>query len=139
MPAAKKLSDAEVHERLTHTRGWTLTNGKLHRSFECKDFVNAFGNMTRVALVAEAMSYNASLQYLVRKAWYDLIAAAPFATIGTVVWIVIAYYFHQSMIGAVTRGRKPGRFARKFHCHAGPMQRTCKEIVRAEIAHEFFE
>jgi 4a-hydroxytetrahydrobiopterin dehydratase len=58
MPEAKKLSDAEVHEQLTHTKGWTLTNGKLHRSFECKDFVNAFGNMTRVALVAEAMNHH---------------------------------------------------------------------------------
>ena len=58
MPAAKKLSDAEVHERLTHTKGWTLTNGKLHRSFECKDFVTAFGNMTRVALVAESMNHH---------------------------------------------------------------------------------
>jgi heat shock protein HtpX len=61
------------------------------------------------ALVAEAMSYNASLQYLVRKAWYDLIAAAPFATIGTVVWIVIAYYFHQSMIDGLTGGHEVTR------------------------------
>ena len=36
------------------------------------------------ALVAEAMSYNASLQYLLRKAWYDLVRAAPFATVGTI-------------------------------------------------------
>src|SRR5882724_728669 len=61
------------------------------------------------ALAAEAMSYNASLQYLTRKAWLDLIAAAPFATVGTAVWIVIAYYFHQSMIDAVTGGREVTR------------------------------
>jgi heat shock protein HtpX len=58
------------------------------------------------ALIAEAMSYDASLSYLLRKALSDLIAALPFATIGTVVWIVIAYYFHQSMIDAVTGGRE---------------------------------
>jgi 4a-hydroxytetrahydrobiopterin dehydratase len=58
MPAAKKLSDAEVSERLSHAGGWTLANGKLHRAFECKDFVTAFGNMTRVALVAEAMNHH---------------------------------------------------------------------------------
>jgi 4a-hydroxytetrahydrobiopterin dehydratase len=58
MPAAKKLSDVEVNERLGHAKGWTLTNGKLHRAFECKDFVAAFGNMTRVALVAEAMNHH---------------------------------------------------------------------------------
>jgi 4a-hydroxytetrahydrobiopterin dehydratase len=58
MPAAKKLTDAEVHERLGQVKGWTLANGKLHRTFECKDFVAAFGNMTRVALVAEAMNHH---------------------------------------------------------------------------------
>ena len=57
------------------------------------------------ALTAEALSYDASLNYLLRKAWLDLLAAAPYATVGTVVWIVIAYYFHQSIIDAVTGGR----------------------------------
>jgi heat shock protein HtpX len=55
------------------------------------------------------MSYNASLQYLVRKAWQDLLAAAPLATVGTVVWIVIAYYFHQTMIDLLTGGREVSR------------------------------
>ena len=57
MPAIK-LSDAEVTERLSRAKGWTLVDGKLHRAFECKDFVAAFGNMTRVALVAEAMNHH---------------------------------------------------------------------------------
>jgi 4a-hydroxytetrahydrobiopterin dehydratase len=57
MPA-KKLSDAEVKEQLARAKGWTSVNGKLHREFECKDFVAAFGNMTRVALVAEAMNHH---------------------------------------------------------------------------------
>jgi heat shock protein HtpX len=54
------------------------------------------------ALTAEALSYNASLNYLLRKAWLDLLEAAPYATAGTIAWIAIAYYFHQSMIDAVT-------------------------------------
>lgn len=58
MTAAKKLSDGEVKERLDQIGGWTLKDGKLHRGFECKDFVTAFGNMTRVALVAEAMNHH---------------------------------------------------------------------------------
>jgi 4a-hydroxytetrahydrobiopterin dehydratase len=56
--AAKKLSDAEVQERLRKAKGWSLVNGKLHREFQCKDFVAAFGNMTRVALVSEAMNHH---------------------------------------------------------------------------------
>jgi 4a-hydroxytetrahydrobiopterin dehydratase len=58
MAAAKKLTDAEVGERLGHAEGWTLVHGKLHREFACKDFVAAFGNMTRVALIAEAMNHH---------------------------------------------------------------------------------
>jgi 4a-hydroxytetrahydrobiopterin dehydratase len=57
MPA-KKLTETEVKERMEQTPGWTLTEGKLHRAFECKDFVSAFGNMTRVALVAESMNHH---------------------------------------------------------------------------------
>jgi len=56
--AAKKLTEAEVRERLSGVQGWTLQGGKLHRAFKCKDFVAAFGNMTRVALVAEAMNHH---------------------------------------------------------------------------------
>ncbi len=54
------------------------------------------------ALLAEAMSaYDVSLGYLIRAARFDFIKAFPFATIGTVIWIAIAYQFHQSMIDAV--------------------------------------
>jgi 4a-hydroxytetrahydrobiopterin dehydratase len=56
--AAKKLNEMEVQERLSKLQGWTLQGGKLHRAFECKDFVAAFENMTRVALVAEAMNHH---------------------------------------------------------------------------------
>jgi heat shock protein HtpX len=55
------------------------------------------------ALLAEALSSdNAPLDYLIRAARYDFIKAAPFATIGTVLWVLIAYKFHQKMIDAVT-------------------------------------
>jgi 4a-hydroxytetrahydrobiopterin dehydratase len=57
MPA-KKLTDAEISALLPKTKGWNVVDGKLHREFACKDFVTAFGNMTRVALVAEAMNHH---------------------------------------------------------------------------------
>jgi 4a-hydroxytetrahydrobiopterin dehydratase len=57
MPA-KKLTDAEIQTNLAAANGWTLANGKLHREFACKDFVAAFGNMTRVALIAESMNHH---------------------------------------------------------------------------------
>jgi heat shock protein HtpX len=61
------------------------------------------------ALVAAALSINADLNTLLQIAWIDLLKAAPFATIGTIVWVVIAYYFHQSMIDAIIGGREVQR------------------------------
>ncbi|MEA2976190.1 MAG: heat shock protein HtpX [Alphaproteobacteria bacterium] len=58
------------------------------------------------ALVAEAMTQDAPLDYLLSAARYDFILALPWATLGTVLWILIAYKFHQSMIDAVTGGRE---------------------------------
>jgi heat shock protein HtpX len=58
------------------------------------------------ALVAEALSGDASLYWLLRAAFRDFLMALPFATVGTLVWIAIAYKFHQSMIDAVTGGRE---------------------------------
>ena len=58
------------------------------------------------ALLAAALSLDADLNTLMQIAWIDLLKAAPFATIGTAAWVVIAYYFHQSMIDAVTGGRE---------------------------------
>lgn len=61
------------------------------------------------ALVAEAMSYDASLQWLLQRAWIDTVKAAPFATVGTALWILIAYKFHQSLIDMVTGGHEVTR------------------------------
>src|SRR5271154_5844924 len=58
------------------------------------------------ALTAEALSVDADLNTLMQRALNDLISAAPLATIGTALWIVIAYFFHQSMIDAITGGRE---------------------------------
>ena len=55
------------------------------------------------ALVAEALSVpDATLDYYLRAAVYDFVKAAPFATIGAIVWVAIAYKFHQAMIDAIT-------------------------------------
>ena len=58
------------------------------------------------ALVAEGATQDASLNWLVRKAFADLIWASPVATLGAALWIVIAYFFNQSLIDAVTGGRE---------------------------------
>ncbi|MCC6890034.1 MAG: M48 family metallopeptidase [Hyphomicrobiales bacterium] len=58
------------------------------------------------ALMGQALTAgNAPLEWLLRAAWRDLILALPWVTVGTLIWIGIAYRFHQSMIDAVTGGR----------------------------------
>ena len=52
------------------------------------------------ALLAEGYYGDASLEWLLQAAWRDLVVAAPFATVGTLLWILIAYKFHQAMIDA---------------------------------------
>jgi heat shock protein HtpX len=61
------------------------------------------------ALVAEALGRDAPIDLLIRKALQDLIWAAPVATLGTIVWIVIAYFFNQALIDAVTGGEEVTR------------------------------
>ena len=61
------------------------------------------------ALVAEALSVDASSDVLMQLAWRDFLQAAPWATVGTALWVVIAYYFHQNMIDALTGGQEVQR------------------------------
>ena len=56
------------------------------------------------ALMAEAISSSGPIDSLMRNAVTPALYAAPFATVGTVIWILIAYRFHQALIDAVTGG-----------------------------------
>ena len=69
---AKKLTEAEVKSQLSSAKGWSLVNGKLRRAFECRDFVAAFGNMTRVALIAESMNHHPEWSNVWNKVVVDL-------------------------------------------------------------------
>jgi heat shock protein HtpX len=61
------------------------------------------------ALVAEALRGDAALNFLLQAAARDFVRALPFATVGTLLWILIAYKFHQSLIDAVTGGTEVTR------------------------------
>jgi heat shock protein HtpX len=57
------------------------------------------------ALIAEVMTYGgAPADYYLAAAAHDLIKAFPFATGGALLWIAIAYFFHQRIVDAVTGG-----------------------------------
>jgi 4a-hydroxytetrahydrobiopterin dehydratase len=56
--ATAKLAEREVAAELSKLGGWSVVNGNLHRVLEFKDFGQAFGFMTRVALAAEKMDHH---------------------------------------------------------------------------------
>ncbi len=58
MPSQKRLTDVEVTDHVSKLEGWEVQGGKLHRQFEFGNFVEAFGFMTRAALVAEKMDHH---------------------------------------------------------------------------------
>src|SRR5256884_1279962 len=61
------------------------------------------------ALIGEALTIDAPPDVLLRRALLDALYAAPWATLGTALWILIAYKFHQAMIDAVTGGQEVTR------------------------------
>jgi heat shock protein HtpX len=57
------------------------------------------------ALIAEVViNSDASVNYYLVAASRDLVTAFPYATGAAALWIVIAYFFHQSMVDAITGG-----------------------------------
>ncbi|GAC1630894.1 MAG: 4a-hydroxytetrahydrobiopterin dehydratase [Candidatus Acidiferrum sp.] len=70
---ARKLADDEIAKLITKLSGWSIQNGKLHREYACKDFVAAFGNMTRVALIAESMNHHPEWFNVWNKVVIDLV------------------------------------------------------------------
>jgi 4a-hydroxytetrahydrobiopterin dehydratase len=56
--AATKLTDDAVKARMKGLKGWELAGGKLHRELKFKDFVEAWGFMTRAAIVAQEMNHH---------------------------------------------------------------------------------
>lgn len=58
MQAPRKLTEEEIADALGELEGWSVSNGKLHKEFTFGDFVEAFGFMTSVALIAEQMNHH---------------------------------------------------------------------------------
>jgi 4a-hydroxytetrahydrobiopterin dehydratase len=52
------LTKHELDLALTQLNGWEVKEEKLHRLFQFNSFVEAFGFMTSVALVAESMGHH---------------------------------------------------------------------------------
>jgi len=58
MTDERTLSEKEISVALQKLAGWSLSNGKLHKEFKFGNFVEAFGFMSRVALIAERLNHH---------------------------------------------------------------------------------
>ena len=70
---ARKLSETEITEALASLPGWSVEAGKLHRQFQFKNFVEAFGFMASAALVAESMNHHPEWFNVYHKVVVDLV------------------------------------------------------------------
>jgi len=56
--APRKLNEEEVKLALSRLTRWSVVGGKLHREFQFKDFVEAWGFLSSAALVVQQMDHH---------------------------------------------------------------------------------
>jgi 4a-hydroxytetrahydrobiopterin dehydratase len=54
----EKMTTGQIQSELKNLDGWALKNEKLHREIKFKNFVQAFGFMTQVAILAEKANHH---------------------------------------------------------------------------------
>ena len=55
---ATKATKTEIQEAMAELVSWIIVDGKLHREYKFRDFVQAFGFMAQVALLAERAAHH---------------------------------------------------------------------------------
>ena len=73
MGERKKLTELEIAAALKSLNGWSVLNGKFHKEFKFKNFVQAFGFMSSVALIAEGMNHHPDWSNVYNRVVIDLV------------------------------------------------------------------
>lgn len=71
--ATEKLSDEQIKKELPNLPGWNVTNGKLHKDFIFKDFIEAFGFISKAAIHIEKMNHHPEWFNVYNKIKVDLV------------------------------------------------------------------
>lgn len=56
--SVERATEPEIAEALAELGSWTIKDGKLHREYQFRDFVQAFGFMSQSALLAERAAHH---------------------------------------------------------------------------------
>ena len=67
-----RAAEQEISAFLEELGEWSVENGKLHREYVFKNFVEAFGFMTRAALAAEKANHHPEWFNVYKKVSVDL-------------------------------------------------------------------
>ena len=67
-----KTTEAEIQDLLAELDAWTVENGKLHREYKFRSFVQAFGFMAQVALLAERAAHHPEWSNVYNRVVVDL-------------------------------------------------------------------
>jgi len=57
-PNKEPLTSGQLERALASLTSWTVEAGKLHRELKFRDFVDAFGFMSKVAILAESLNHH---------------------------------------------------------------------------------
>lgn len=70
--ALEKLNHDAISDAIASLEGWSVTEGKLHKEFKFANFVEAFGFMSKVAILAEKMNHHPEWFNVYNKVAIDL-------------------------------------------------------------------
>lgn len=66
------MTDAKITVAIAALTNWKVVDDKLNRTFKFDNFVDAFGFMTKVAIVAEKMGHHPELSNVYNRVVIDL-------------------------------------------------------------------
>lgn len=70
----EKLTDPEIESRLASLPHWTLRpNGKIARHLQFANFIEAFGFLTQLAIVAETLNHHPEIYNVYNKVGLELL------------------------------------------------------------------
>ncbi len=67
-----KLTQSELDTAIAQLADWKIVDKKLNKVFKFKDFVEAFGFMTKVGIIAEKMDHHPELFNVYNRVVIDL-------------------------------------------------------------------
>jgi 4a-hydroxytetrahydrobiopterin dehydratase len=68
-----RLTQTDLEANLAQLTNWTIVEGKLHRQFKFRDFVEAFGFMSSMALVSERLGHHPEWFNVYNRVTVDLV------------------------------------------------------------------